>query len=190
MDKKYEILKAALKLAPFDGWTTKMLEDASVKAGFEPAYSKIAFPDGISELVDFFLRDLDEKMLESYNSHEPDKLKIRQRITLAIKCRLEAAKNHKQAIRKVLSFYAMPFNACHSAPSLWKTVDKIWYAAGDESTDFNHYTKRATLAAVYSSTLLYWLNDKSPDNQNTWEFLDRRIENIMQFNRLKSKFFK
>lgn len=36
-------------------------------------------------------------------------------------------------------------------------VDDIWYWAGDRSTDFNWYTKRALLAGIYTSTgLLIW----------------------------------
>jgi ubiquinone biosynthesis protein COQ9 len=63
----------------------------------------------------------------------------------------------------------------------------MWYAAGDKSTDFNFYTKRATLAGVYSATLLYWLNDRSAGSEATWAFLDRRIDNVMAFEKLKSQ---
>ena len=67
---------------------------------------------------------------------------------------------------------------------LYRTVDAIWYAAGDNATDFNFYTKRALLAGVYSSTVLYWLNDKSAGCADSWSFLDRRIDEVMQVPKL------
>ena len=73
---------------------------------------------------------------------------------------------------------------------LYRTVDAIWYAAGDTSADFNFYTKRATLAGVFSSTLFYWLNDRSEGNEATWAFLDRRIDDVMRFEKFKGQFAK
>jgi ubiquinone biosynthesis protein COQ9 len=185
--KQQEILKEALELVPFDGWTNATLHVASAHAGFEPEYAQIAFAGGVSELVDFFLRELDEQMAEELKTPEFTTMRIRDKIELAIKTRLQIAEKHKGVIRKTASFYANPFHAIHAAPSLYKTVDAIWYAAGDTSSDFNFYTKRTSLAGVYSSTLLYWLKDRSPDHQKTWEFLSRRIDNVMQINKIKAK---
>ena len=92
-----------------------------------------------------------------------------------------------EAVRRALALLSLPFNAPLALKLLYKTVDALWYAAGDTSTDFNFYTKRATLAGVYSSTLLYWLNDRSPDSEATWAFLDRRVDDVMRFERLKSQ---
>lgn len=186
-EKREKILKEALKIVPFDGWTASSLEQASKNAGFADKYAQIAFPEGASQAVELLLRKLDEQMLEKLKEYEISKLKVRERIPLAIKTRLELAAPYKQAIRKTLSLYTSGSNGLNAVPSLWKTVDQIWYAAGDTSSDFNYYTKRMTLAAVYSSTLLYWLSDKSKDHADTWDFLKRRIENVMQFNNLKGK---
>ena len=90
-------------------------------------------------------------------------------------------------VLRALALLALPLNAPLALKLLYRTVDAMWYAAGDTSADFNFYTKRATLAAVYSSTLLYWLNDRSPDNEASWAFLDRRIENVMSFEKLKGR---
>ncbi|HWA50980.1 MAG TPA: COQ9 family protein, partial [Dongiaceae bacterium] len=86
----------------------------------------------------------------------------------------------REAIKSACSFLAMPQNAALALKLLYRTVDAMWYAAGDTATDFNFYTKRALLAGVYSSTVLYWLNDRSADCADTWAFLDRRIEEVMQ----------
>jgi ubiquinone biosynthesis protein COQ9 len=114
-------------------------------------------------------------------------LKIRDRIKSAVRLRLERHAGPREAARRALSTLSMPLNAGLALKLLYKTVDAMWYAAGDTSTDFNFYTKRATLAGVYSSTLLYWLNDRSPGAEATWAFLDRRIDDVMKFEKLKGQ---
>src|SRR5881392_4319354 len=89
--------------------------------------------------------------------------------------------------RRAAAFLTLPQNAPTAMTLLYRTVDRMWYAAGDTSTDFNFYTKRAILAGVYSSTLLYWLNDRSEGGEATWAFLDRRINDVMKFEELKSR---
>ena len=96
----------------------------------------------------------------------------------------------EEAVRRGLALLALPLNAPLGLKLLYRTVDAIWYAAGDTSADFNFYTKRATLAGVFSSTLFYWLNDRSEGNTATWEFLDRRIDDVMRFEKFKSQFGK
>ncbi len=107
-------------------------------------------------------------------------MRVRDRIILGVRLRLEANAAHKEAIRRALPILALPRNAATATRCLYRTVDSIWYAAGDTATDHNFYTKRGLLAAVYSSTLLYWLNDSSEDQEPTWAFLDRRIDQVMQ----------
>ena len=187
-EKREKILKEALKIVPFEGWTNKTLIEATISANLEKQYAKIAFPSGVAQLVEYYLRDLDCKMLDKLKGQKFDNLKVREKIALAIKTRLEIAEQEKSAIRKTVSYFAIPCNHFHSMKSIWKTVDTIWYAVGDKSADFNYYTKRSLLAGVYSSTLLYWLNDKSDNHENTWKFLNRRIENVMIINKAKSSF--
>jgi len=114
-------------------------------------------------------------------------LKMRERIKGAVRIRLERHAGQREAVRRALALLSLPFNAGLALKLLYKTVDAMWYAAGDTSTDFNFYTKRATLAGVYSSTLLYWLNDRSPGSEATWGFLDRRIDDVMKIEKLKAR---
>jgi ubiquinone biosynthesis protein COQ9 len=113
-------------------------------------------------------------------------LKIRERIKVAVRARIEQTVGGRESVRRGLAMLALPPNGPLGLKLLYRTVDAIWYAAGDTSTDFNFYTKRAMLAGVYSSTLLYWLNDRSGDSEATWAFLDRRIDNVMRFEKLKA----
>ncbi|MEE8370596.1 MAG: COQ9 family protein, partial [Sphingomonadales bacterium] len=139
------------------------------------------------DIVDHFLTRSDGEMLEALEDVDPETLKIRERIRSAVKARIELHGGRKDAVGRTLAYLALPMNAALSARALWRTSDVIWRWAGDRATDYNHYTKRAILSAVYSSTLLYWLNDDSEDAEKTWGFLDRRIENVMQFEKLKAK---
>ncbi|MEX0582216.1 MAG: COQ9 family protein, partial [Sneathiella sp.] len=110
-----------------------------------------------------------------------------ERITLAIRVRLELYAVHKEAVRRAVNILSLPQNAGLGLKLTANTVSRMWWATGDRSSDFSWYTKRLTLSAVYASTLLYWLADKSPGHEKTWEFLDRRIENVMQVETAKYK---
>jgi ubiquinone biosynthesis protein COQ9 len=119
-------------------------------------------------------------MLETLEGLDLAAMKIREKVAAGVRARLEAVAAHREAVRSGLSFFALPQNAAAGLGCLYRTVDAIWYAAGDKATDYNFYTKRALLAGVYSSTLLFWLNDKSEDCSATWAFLDRRIGEVLK----------
>ena len=107
-------------------------------------------------------------------------MKVRERIATAVRLRLEQVAPHREAVQRGLAFFALPQNAAIGLKCLYRTVDAIWYAAGDRATDYNFYSKRLLLAGVYSSTLLVWLNDTSEDQAETWAFLERRIAEVLQ----------
>ena len=115
-------------------------------------------------------------------------MRVRERIAHAVRLRLEQNAAHREAIRAALPILAQPANGGHALYSLYRTVDTIWFAVGDKSTDFGFYTKRALLAGVYLSTLLYWLNDGSEGTQATWAFLDRRIADVMRIQTTQARF--
>lgn len=174
------IVDAALPHVPFDGWTPETLRLAAQDAGYEPVMALRVFPRGAIEAVEFWNTLADRRMLAALERENLSALKIRARIALAVRRRLEAAGAHREAVRRGLGLLSLPHNAPLAATTLWRTVDAIWYAAGDTATDFNYYTKRGLLAGVYSATVLYWLEDKSEGQASTWEFLDRRIADVMR----------
>jgi ubiquinone biosynthesis protein COQ9 len=182
-----DILGKALLLVPFEGWNQQTLKKAAEEAGYLRTDAIRVFPGGAIEAVDVYMRLSDEAMAEDMAGHHLETMKIRERITTAVRLRLAVMDPHREAVRKALALQAMPLYCAHALKNLYATVDAIWYAIGDSSTDFNFYTKRLTLAGVYSATLLFWLDDKSPGHQLTHDFLDRRIEKVMQFEKLKAK---
>jgi len=162
------------------------LEQAAQSLGLSPFEVKRAFPRGVVDAVNHFVICANEQMIaglpENFTS-----LKIREKITTAVMVRLRQQLPHREAVRRALAVYAMPWHAADGLQRSYDTVDAIWRAAGDTSLDYNFYTKRLTLAKVYSATLMVWLNDDSPNLADTEAFLRRRIENVMQFEKFKAK---
>lgn len=181
------LIEAALPHIPFDGWGRQAALEAARDLGLDANAALRAFPGGARDMIRWHLQQADRKMLEALAEMDLPSMRIRDRIATAVRVRLELYANDRDAIRKALAFLAMPQNAGVATQSLYRTVDDIWFAAGDTATDWNFYTKRALLAGVYSSTLLFWLNDKSEGFADTWAFLDRRIENVMQVPKVTGK---
>jgi len=174
------LLEATLAHAGFDGWSQTAFDAGARDAGIPADRALNAFPGGMAELVAFHNETADKAMLEEMARANVMELRVRDRIAFAVKTRLQANMHHREAIKSACSFLAMPHNTPLALKLLYRTVDAMWYAAGDNATDFNFYTKRALLAGVYSTTVLYWLNDRSANCADTWAFLDRRIEEVMQ----------
>jgi ubiquinone biosynthesis protein COQ9 len=189
-DKTEEIrlLDAVLPHVLFDGWSRKAMAAAAKDLKEDISVFDLAFAEGAIDLITLFIETSDDRMEAELEKRNVLSLKIRDRITLAIRLRLEMYEQHKEAVRRALNILAMPSNAARAVKLTAGTVSRMWYATGDNSTDFSYYSKRLTLSAVYGATLLYWLDDQSEGHARTWEFLDRRIENVMQVEKAKWKF--
>ncbi len=181
------LVEAMLPHVPFDGWAEASLTAAAAALGISPAVARLAFPGGAFQMVDAYIRNADAKMIAALDNPAFHGLKIRQKITTAIRTRLEQAAADREAIRRAAAVLAFPANARATAGLTWRTADTIWRLAGDTSTDFNHYSKRALAGSVYAATLLYWLNDESEGAADSWAFLDRRIANVMAIETAKAK---
>ena len=177
-------LDAVLANVAFDGWSRRSIAAAAEKLALPAGEIDRLFPDGVVQMIAYHSRRADREMVAAMEAQGTAGMKIRDRIRTAIRVRLEANAAHREAIRHALVVLATPAAGTLGVRLLYRTVDAMWYAAGDTSTDFSFYTKRALLAGVYSSTVFYWLNDRSPDGADTWAFLDRRIADVMRIPRL------
>jgi ubiquinone biosynthesis protein COQ9 len=171
--------------AAFSGWSRIALRAAAGQADAGPDAERL-FPGGPVDVLAYLSERADRRTVAGLENAGGMSLRIRERIKLAVRLRIENTVGGKESVRRGLALLALPFNGPLALKLLYRTVDAIWYAAGDTSTDFNFYTKRATLAGVFSSTLLYWLNDRSEGNAATWSFLDRRIDDVMRFEKWKA----
>ncbi|GAN00550.1 hypothetical protein U91I_04216 [alpha proteobacterium U9-1i] len=168
------------------GWTDAAVSAAAADAGLSEGEVALACPKGAFDLFDAFAHRADMAMLERLDELDLPAMKIRQRVKAAVQVRLEAQADHKEAARAMTRALANPLRAAEAARILWRTADRIWRALGDVSTDENFYSKRAILSGVLASTYARWFADQSADNEETWAFLDARIENVMQFEKLKA----
>lgn len=186
-DLRGRLADAMVSEATFDGWSRTALAAAGRQLALPAGEADRLFPGGPIEILSFSSERADAATVADMEKEGVAGLKIRDRITAAVRIRLERHAGGREAARRALATLSLPFNAPVALRLLYRTVDALWYAAGDTSTDFNFYTKRATLAGVYSSTLLYWLNDRSPGSEATWGFLDRRIDDVMKIEKLKAR---
>jgi len=185
--EKRKLLAAALPHVPFDGWGGGTLARAAKEAGLAPSIVPRACPRGPIDLVEFWLQEADRTMVAELAARNLKPMKIRERIATGVRVRLEQIAPHREAVRRALALLAMPGYAPGGLGALYRTVDAIWHAAGDTATDWNFYTKRLLLAGVYSSTLMFWLDDKSEGLAATWAFLDRRINDVMRIQKVRGR---
>lgn len=181
-----DILLSTLPNVVFDGWSAQAMRDGAQLAGYDAATLQRAFPGGVVEVAEHFGRWTDRRMLEELETHPLDEMKVRDKITLAIQTHFDLLAPHQEAKRRLIAFLALPQNIGLGLTMLYRTVDAMWYAAGDTATDFNHYSKRATLAAVLSAATFYWLDDPSEGRRDTMAFVGRRLKDVMALGRATS----
>ncbi len=181
------IILKALPEVEFDGWRWDMIERVSADCGYSGAMGRCVFPSGIRDVLDGFADLVDREMLRALAGVNPKDLRIRDRIHACIMARYEWLNPHKEAVRQSIQYWMFPTRKLQAGKIVWRTADVMWRWAGDQSSDYNHYSKRALLSGVLVSTTLAWFNDVDEDLSNTRAFLDRRIENVMQFGRMINK---
>lgn len=186
-DIKDTILLRMLEDVPFDGWTLKGAELAAQELGYEDGTVRALFPAGVSDVLVHFSDYADRAMLAAMDSHDLGAMRIRERISAHILARLDVLADHKEAVGLSLAYWKFPVRQSSATKMLWRTADRIWSSSGDNSTDYNRYTKRLILSGVLASTVMIWLRDESADHQKTSAFLDNRIENVMQFGKIIGK---
>lgn len=186
-EARERLIEAALAHVPFDGWSKTALDVAIAETGVDEGLARLAFPRGGIDLAIGFHRLMDQRMTGALAGTDLGAMRIRERVTHAVRTRIELIADHREAVRRAGAMMALPMHAAEGAKLVWGTADAIWKALGDPSEDYNWYTKRAILASVYGATVLFWLGDDSPGLERTWEFLDRRIGNVMQFEKTKAQ---
>jgi ubiquinone biosynthesis protein COQ9 len=171
--------------AGFDGWSDAAVHAAADEAGVDRDVAKLAFKDNAIDMIDAWIDSIDMELAHRLPAEKLAAMKIRDRITALLATRLEIMAPDRESLRRAMAIMAMPQNLVRSAKIGWRSADRMWRLAGDSASDFNHYTKRMTLSAVYASTLSVFVNDDSDNFADARAFLDRRIDNVMQFEKVK-----
>ena len=173
--------------AVFDGWTRAAVESAAAQLGIDPVQARLAMPKTQAGMIDVYIQEVDRGLEAYFTPERLARLKIREKIRALVWRRLEIMGPAREAVRRALAILSMPQNVPLALRIGWRTADVMWRIAGDTSTDFNHYTKRMPLGAVYGSTLLVWLDDESEGWADTAAFLGRRIDDVMKFETFKAQ---
>jgi ubiquinone biosynthesis protein COQ9 len=180
------LLDAALAHVAFDGWSDETFAAGAEDAGLSLADARGLAPRGALDLAMAYHRRGDREMVTRMENVDLSGMRYSERVAAALKFRIDVMTD-REAVRRATTLFALPMHAADGAKLVWETADHIWTALGDTSEDGNWYTKRATLSAVWGSVVLYWLGDDSPDYGKTSDFIDRRIENVMQIETLKGR---
>lgn len=175
-----KVLVEMLRHVPFDGWTARAMSAAEESGGLGEGAAYRAFPDGLADAAAHASDYFDRLALARLDALDLASMKVRERIAAGVRARIEVMEPYREAVRRLLGFMALPTNKTLSWRLAWQTCSRIWYAAGDDATDFNHYTKRGLLFPVYTTTTLYWLSDESDGHADSWDYLERRIADVLK----------
>ena len=188
VSRRDQFIEAVLVHVPFEGWSMAAFEAAGDACAFEVGEFDRLFPGGcdavITAYADWVNRQMARQFLDKYGDDEIEAMPVHKRIRALILIRLEQVAGHKEAVRRTYSYFGKPQNAFLASQILYRLVDHIWRLAGDQSTDYNFYTKRATLAAVYGSVMLAFLGDNNADMEKVTAFLDRRLADVARIPKL------
>lgn len=184
------LLRAIVSHVPFDGWTDAAVERGAKDLGIDPKRARLSFPGGMREMIALHSALADAALGEVLDKTDLSTMKIREKVTFAVRARLELIADDRMAIERAALLLANPRCAGLARRLIWNTADAIWRGIGDQSTDYNYYSKRTILSTVYSTTLTAFLGDSSDGFERTWAFLDRRIAGVMRFEKTKAKVLK
>ena len=184
---RVEMAPLVAEAAVFDGWTATAVEQAAKDFVADPDVAKLAFPGGAMDMIDAWIASVDLRMAEALPQDVLARMPIRERIRSLVQFRLDAIAGQEEALKRATAIMAMPQNAAQALKTGWRSADLMWRLAGDTATDYNHYTKRTILAGIYGATLAVFADDASDGKEKTRAFLDRRIEGVMKFEKVKAK---
>ena len=184
---RVEMAPLVAEAAVFDGWTAAAVEQAAKDFGADADVAKLAFPGGAMDMIDAWIASVDLRMAEALPQDVLARMPIRERIRSLVQFRLDAIAGQEEALKRATAIMAMPQNAAQALKTGWRSADLMWRLAGDTATDYNHYTKRTILAGIYGATLAVFADDASDGKEKTRAFLDRRIEGVMKFEKVKAK---
>lgn len=185
---RQRLAPAIADAAAFDGWSEEAVLAAAQALGVDPALARYAFADGPMAMIAAWIASIDAAMAAALPAAQLSNLPIRERIRRLVQARLDALTGREEALRRAMAIMAMPQNLPATARLGWSSADAMWRLAGDTAADYNHYTKRLTLGAIYTATLAIFANDTSEDHADTRAFLDRRIDGVMKFEKAKARF--
>ena len=185
--QKNNLLLAVLPHVAFSGWSPMSIDKGCADIGIDPQQAHILFPSGVKEMILWYSAYADREMVVALQPELNELNGVKAKVFRSIQLRLQQNLRYREAVRLGLSYLLLPWNQTAAWTSLYQTIDGVWHSIGDQSVDFNFYTKRLTLAGVYSSTLFYWLQDSSPNHEKTWDFLHNRLQDTARIPKIRQQ---
>ena len=173
------LLAAILPHANFDGWGRMTLRRAAQDLDMPLALAEDLFPRWPLDAILFHIAQADETMGERLRAEtQAAPLGVRATLQRAIALRLAESQPHKEAIRRAVLILSQPAYLYAASRATWRSVDAMWALVGvDRGLDY--YSKRSLLAGVYSSVLLRWFQDQSPDAEDTLAFASAQLDRVV-----------
>ena len=184
LDRK-KILQDIKTLVIKDGWNDQLFINYSKVSKFSNEEINALFPEGYKTLIDMYLEEINLKMTKNSKKINLIRLRTHERVRELVKLRLNIMLKEKILVKKTFIHLLLPFNHRIAYKNLYRTVDQIWFLAGDNSTDFNFYSKRMILATIYTSTISHFINNN--DYQKTINFLEKNLKKVSLIPKLKNK---
>lgn len=186
-EMRVRLAPAIAAAAAFDGWSDVAVAAAARDAGIAPEVARLAFAGGGMDMIAAWIEHVDRAMEQAASAVSLREFPVRERVRLLVSWRLDAVAGLEEGLRRALAIMAMPQNLARATRLGWASADAMWRLAGDQSSDFNYYTKRTILAGIYAATLVVFVDDHSEGKQDTQAFLARRIEGIIRFEKAKAQ---
>jgi len=182
-----QLLEQFMKNCPFDGWTEKNLANAARSVDISEFELHRLLPERLAGLARIYVDTLNEKHRRAFEKLDISALKLREKVFEALMTRLKIMSENKEVVRAFAAYSMNPAHIGSLTHSVSSAADLIWRMVGDKSVDVSFFTKRLSLGAIYSKTLLFWLSDDSDDMAETRGFLRRQIDYLMEFQKIKNK---
>lgn len=176
-----QVVERATHYVPEHGWTWSVIERAAADCRLQDQVACSIFPNGLIDAVSHFSDIADRAMFDALEDIPLSSLRSKDRIRAAIMARLTYLAPYREVVRQTLAFWTIPTHVIQGQRVVWRSADKMWLWAGDKATDYSRQTKRAMLSSILMGTSMVWITDDSKDIMVTQAFLDRRLENAMEF---------
>ena len=181
-----EILSEAKSYVVKCGWSEEMFNKVALNSKYESSVIFTLFPKGYISLIQLYLDEINKKMNDESKKLNLIRFRVHERIKELCILRFKIMVKEKKVISKTFFHLLLPSNYSFCIKNLYKTVDQIWFLAGDNSTDFNFYSKRAILASIYSAAILHFINN---DNfEETIRLLNRLLKKVSKIPKIKQRF--
>lgn len=183
-----KILPEMLKKAGEAGWNDESYAQVLKTKRVSHEKAAMALPDGVSSLIEIYFTRAREQVVSELSALDQSDMRIRDKVTTGVRIWFGYLSEHHRASVRALDWCAVhPAEPVPLTEMVWQVADAVWTGIGDTSTGFTYMSKRTILSGVIVSTLAVWRQSESDEAE--WSaFLDRRISDVMAFEKFKAGF--